>query len=355
MGPATMPQLSKMAGRNRRTSLSGMMGEADVAVQTAMAQQGTTQVQAQDKDAIARDYQQMKAEQAAKEAVKAEHDLMKQAILSGTDPRQSAAAADLEKRLNEVYHEMDEQKKKMRVTDDDAWWVNVTEKGELGNRCYIPRQTEWHQPRFTGNPRHVDAQAMAEAQHPLDPPMCNTRLQDTVVNEWKTQKGMMASKEKDDKKLELIELEEKGFLTDDAFHVAISKLGEAALLQQEGKCTEARGCVEHAIKILQRVHGFDSTQYQKAMWMHGNLCEAQSDYFGAKQSFIKALNVARGHARRLHPRSTCPTKDVTLIEKCIARVDRRVDKRWADAKQRERQDMQAHRAMKAAGFARGYV
>ena len=39
--------------------------------------------------------------------------------------------------------------------------------------------------------------------------------------------------------------------------------------------------VEQAITILQRVHGTESKQYQRAMWMHGNLCEAQSDYFQA--------------------------------------------------------------------------
>ena len=83
---------------------------------------------------------------------KAEHDMMKQAVLSSSDPSESAAAADLDRRLKEVYHEVKLNEKLIRKTDDDAWWLGVSRDGKIGNRCYIPGATEWQNPRFVSKP-----------------------------------------------------------------------------------------------------------------------------------------------------------------------------------------------------------
>jgi len=315
--------------------MSGMMGEAD-AIAAALASVQVPQQSAVNNDSLMEAARDLQAQKAADAAARAEHELTRTAIMSGTDPANSPAAAELDQRLREVQCEMELNAQHMRKTDDDAWWVSVDEYGKLGSRCYIPRQCEWQQPRFLSNPAHIDDKAHQEIQKSTTVLPALSRLKNCVEQEWQQQEAMCIGKAKEDKKYELIELEEKGFLADDAYHETVDKLGEATLLQHQGRCTEARGLCE-------------------AMELHGQLCEAQSDMFGAKQSFLKALAIARLHNKRLHPRTSAQTKDMIRLTASIANVDRQVDRRWANAKERARNEAAELRSAKAMGFARGYV
>ena len=74
-------------------------------------------------------------------------------------------------------------------------------------------------------------QANIENQFPTIPLAPSQRMRNAMRKEWGQQMAMGACKAKDDKKFELIELEEQGLVTDDTFHVATSKLGEAPLCE----------------------------------------------------------------------------------------------------------------------------
>ena len=367
-GEMTRNQIKKMGDRKRRTSLSGLMGEADAAVTAAMMASGAMQPEQQP---VGLSYEQQaqlemervranaesRAKEAMAKAVAAEHDMIKGAILSSEDPEQNPRFSELERRLNEVYREVAFTQKVIRKTDDEAWMVKAT-TDSAGNvvfqdRCYIPGIGEWQQPRFLTNPRHRDELAHTDdTLGPVSPPPAMTRVRDHVKREWETMETWPEGQKKGDKKYELIEFEQNGFTRDDAFHEAVSKLHRAKTLK-DGKpneepptapnCTAARKCVESAIRILQRVHGTKSREYQQAMFMHGVLCEAQSDMNGAKKSFNKALAVARHRSRMIHPRNFHDpihgyTDDVKKMQRCCDRIEQSVAKRWSDAHERKFQD-----------------
>ena len=138
--------------------MSGMMGEADAALQAVQAHQKTAQPAqqreqqqqlaatvplGQSREEIEMEARRIQREREMAEAVKAEHELMKQAIMSSSDPAESEAAARLEQELKHVYEQMEQHREHMRKTDDDAWWVGVTKTGELGNRCGTAALTSW--------------------------------------------------------------------------------------------------------------------------------------------------------------------------------------------------------------------
>jgi len=233
--------------------MSGMMGEAD-AIAAALASVQVPQQSAVNNDSLMEAARDLQAQKAADAAARAEHELTRTAIMSGTDPANSPAAAELDQRLREVQCEMELNAQHMRKTDDDAWWVSVDEYGKLGSRCYIPRQCEWQQPRFLSNPAHIDDKAHQEIQKSTTVLPALSRLKNCVEQEWQQQEAMCIGKAKEDKKYELIELEEKGFLADDAYHETVDKLGEATLLQHQGRCTEVFFRISVCVMVASPVH-----------------------------------------------------------------------------------------------------
>jgi len=190
------------------------------------------------------------------------------------------------------------------------------------------------------------------------------RMQNFVANERRLMQTWPAGQTRDDKKYELLELEEQGFLRDDAFHEAVTEMGKAKALKDDGQCTKARKHVEKAIKVLKRVHGTESKQFMTCFYMHGSLCETQSDYFNAKQSYAKALKVARILSLKIHPRSTSKffspgydqgyvTQDVKRCKAACDRIDFLVAKRWSGARGRKREDDVTRKTLIAQGYTRG--
>ena len=104
--------------------------------------------------------------------------------------------------------------------------------------------------RFLSVPQHIDQKCKQESQFPTIPQPASRTLKESMKREWNEVHAMLPCKEKDKKKLELIELEEKKLITDDAYHVAVDTLGLASALQQEGLCTKAT-CTEPSAQSVQ--------------------------------------------------------------------------------------------------------